>query len=258
VRLHALVGCGALLRPLLPPPGALAELIGGAALRAPEVSWLSRDADLVGHDFLIEPISDRRLDVFAAALSDNFGARFEPLVLLPDALGNPDEPATVAAAVKALGGLWHRLPAALTLHALALPPSVDGGDGWIAEAGLDVAAARARLEALRATLTPGTEGVEATGALTTAVLAPAPDGPARKVFDMLLRNALAHALAARAAAPLADAGLEPRHIARAAARRLGVWAENGLVPRLPLDAARLDRMTSRLIEVLIAAGGRHG
>lgn len=245
-----------LLRPFLPPTALLAELLGGETLRAPEALWLARDAGVADHDFLLAPVKDGRIEVFATALRENYGARFEPLALLPDVLGSPDEPATEAAGA-ALATLWRLRPAAqATLHAVALPAGVDDGDGWVAATGLDAAAAATRLEALRATLASGAEGDASAEAITTLV---SEVGPGAPVFDLLLRNALAHALAARAAAAIADAGLAPgTGLVRAAARLLTAWADNGLVPALPLDDARLGRMAARLIDVLLAGDRRYG
>lgn len=254
MRLHVLAGCGALLRPLLPPPAALAALVGppegalvGPPLQAPAAAWLARGAGAADHDFLLEPAEDARVAVFAAALRDNFGARVEPLTLLPDALGTPGAPAAAPAAIAALHALWRLRPAArLVLHAIVLPEAVDGGAGWVAAAGLDAATARRRLEALRDSL--AAEGGDV-GAIEVATVAPAPGSG---IFGTALRNALAHEAAARAGASLAPAGLAAAPgLAAAAARRLAAWDAQGVVPGLPLDAGALDRLASRLVASLV-------
>jgi hypothetical protein len=240
MRLHVLAGARDLLCPDRLPLAELAALLG-PRLRPATAFWL--DPEPADHDFLLEDAGDRRVEVFARSLAENFGARFEPLVVLPELLG---EAGTPAAAV--LAELWRHRPAeAMTLHALALPAGIDGGDGW-AGAGALLAP---RLEADLAALRAGLGGADP--AVGVAVTEVAPEHPG---FAALLRNAVAAQVAARAGGRLAEAGLAAREgrLRTALAGLLADWHRAGLEPARPVGARELDRIAARLTEALLLRG----
>ena len=246
MQLHVLAGCRDLLRPETLPEEELAALIG-PRLRTATAFWLAPRCGLDYHDFLLEPVDDRRVEVFAQALRDNFGDRFEPLMTLPDLLcaAAPEVP---QAALAMLIELWRHQPAkGMVLHAVALPDDLDGGDGWVRESGLLAPAARERLESLRAALAEG--GVPAATAVTEV-------GPDQPGFILLLRNAVAHQVAARLGPRLVEEGLhaDPAMLQGPVAGVLAAWHRAGITPARPLDLHDLDRLSGRILQTLLAGG----
>lgn len=237
----------------------LAEELG-EDLRPATAFWLTSRSGRHYHEFLLEDAEDRRVKVFARSLLDNFGARLEPLIVLPELLRDPaevaDAPADRRAAIEVVREIHrHTAPATLTLRALALPEGVDDGDGWASSAALLAPALTARLEELRdriaAEAPPGVGPVETR---VTEVAASA------EIFDVLFRNALAQQIAARAAPKLAKAGLVPRTTAFAAAtaKTLAGWTRAGMVPLAPIGAVGLDQMSEQLITTLLSRAAIDG
>ena len=248
MRLHVLAGCRDLLRPETLPKEELAALFG-PRLRIATAFWLSPRCGPYYHDFLLEPVEDRRVEVFARALRDNFGDRFEPLITLPDLLGGASAAAPEApqAARAMLLELWRHQPAeAMVLHAVALPDGLDGGDGWVRESGLLAPATRDRLERLRAAFAEG--GVPAVASAVTEV------GPDQPGFAVLLRNAVAQQVALRIGPRLVEEGLhaEPAMLQAPAARVLAGWHRTGITPARPIDRQSLDRLSGRILQTLFA------
>jgi hypothetical protein len=252
--LHVLAGPRDLLCPEPLPLDMLAALIG-PRVRPATAFWLLPEHGY--HDFLLEDAGDRRVEVFAHALAENFGTRFEPLVVLPGLLSADIDAEAVHDALRAravLGALWHHRPAAqMVLHAFALPEDVDDGDGWAAAQ----AVLAPRLEARLATLRDGFSDAAGLESVSVSVTEPEPGSPA---FAGLLRNAVAALVATRAGARLADAGLAPydRRLRPALARLLADWHRAGLEPARPLGTAALDRIAERLTETLLVRGVADG
>ncbi len=251
MHLHVLAGCGALLRPE-PVPAAQIETLIDPRTHTVTAFWFARDYGPGYHDFLLEPVRDTRIAVFAQSLRENFGTRAAPLLLLPDLLDArpPKVPRRAPRAV--LREIWsHRPAAGLVLHAITLPEGIDGGDGWAREAGLLATTAQDRLTALRAAFAE--EADAAADAISVAVIEPRPEDPG---FAALLCNAVAHQVVAQAAPHLAEAGLtaDPAALAAAAARLLAAWQADGLNPARPLGSDALARLVARILQALLVRG----
>ena len=108
MQLHVLAGCHALLRPAFLDGTQSAGLIG-ERVRAATAFWLSSRCGRYYHDFLRDSPQDLRVKVFATSLMENFGSRFEPLVVLPEFL---EETANGPAAGPAASGNGAAEPAA--------------------------------------------------------------------------------------------------------------------------------------------------
>jgi hypothetical protein len=265
VRLHVLAGSRDLLRPESLPGISCADLLG-PGIRVATAFWLSRRCGNYYHDFLVEDLADRRVEAFALSLRDNFGRRFEPLVILPELLMEPAMPIPVrpaplrAGEVARLGSLdvmrevWRHDPAdGLVLHALALPAAVDADGSWARAAELLAPEVDGRLDGLRAAFAAA--GIDPDLIETRVTEAPlsSPD------FDVLLRNAVAGRIARRAREQLAPDGLgtDPDLLEVAMVRVLRNWSRSGILPaRAPLHAlgaGDLDRLAGRVTERLLAS-----
>lgn len=276
MRIHVLAGASGLLLPDPLPARDLPALIGPSLdppLRIATAFWLSPRCGRFTHDFLLasEAREDGRLAVFARSLADNFGRRFEPLIVLPELMDEAARPGVSSgassgassasgsgsgpaarrsqAAIAAIGAIWRALEGAdLALHALALPGGIDAGDGWAARDGLVASRLSGRLDGIRAHLA-------ATGCdparIEIAVTEIRPGGTG---FAALLRNGIANQVLVRAAPRLAGLGLdtEAPALPRAVARVLADWQAAGIVPALPLGAAGLEALADRVLERLLA------
>lgn len=245
MRIHILAGCPALLGPEKLPAALLAELIG-PQLRPATAFWLAPQLGEFYHDFLLDPVEDGRIEVFAMALRDNFGMRFEPLLVLAELMAAPEDadgpqPRDVLHALA-----LHHPAAGLVLHALCLPGELDGGDGWVAAAEMNAACLQVRLDALRADL-----GAAKPDVIAAEVHEIRPEHPA---FAALFRNAAAHQITARAEARLKAAGLaaEPPRFGQSASRALCAWSGAGIGLPRPLGTQDLDRLAERVIALLLA------
>ncbi len=248
--LHVLAGSGALLRPAPVPAEDLAVLVGPRA-RPVAAFWFSRRCGPGVHDFLLEPVRDARIKVFAQSLRENFGARAEPLLMLPDLLDTQLLAAPTRAPRAVLREIWSHKPAReLVLHGIALPEGIDDGDGWAAEAGLLLGRVRDRLDALRAELADA--GNDAP--IATRVIELRPEDPC---FVGALRNAIAHQVAFQAGPHLATGGLaaKPENLRAAVARLLATWEAQGLHPARPLGTEALARISAQILQTLLVRGG---
>ena len=232
MRLHVLAGSAELLRPAVLGQDLAARLFGPDVRLAAAgwaAGWLERNSDDPYHDFLRDGPGDRRVEIFARALRQDFGARFAPLIVLPDLLS--EAPALAAAegtgpderlsGLAVLERLWaHGGSDAIRLTAIALPAT--GPEGVWDDAGTVLApGAAVALEALRTACMA--RGLPA-HAVETQVIEM---GPERGVLAVPWRNALAGRLAAAHRGP--SRGGRPRARSRSGAGRART-PPRGLVP----------------------------
>jgi hypothetical protein len=256
MRLHILAGCRALLAPAALPGEQVAGLLGDG-IRIATANWLSQRCGQVTHDFLLDTEEtgqkDARVRVFAQSLKENFGHRFEPLIILPDLVsevsgGVPPEHGRRGALELLLEICRLRPAARFVLHALVLPKSVDADGSWAAAGELLLAQARGRLDGLRATLAG--QGLDPERIEIRVTEAPR-DTPE---FGQLLRNAVSCQVARQLRPGFARSGLgtdEPRlegHIAQI----LTDWSQAGIPLAGTLGAGELDDLSGRISTALLA------
>jgi hypothetical protein len=232
MRLNVLAGCRELLRPG-PIEAARLAALAGPEVRGVAAPWLAPRCGRFTHDFLLDE-PDGRIEVFARALADNFGARLAPLVVLPELLDEAE--AGRGPSLSALAAIWAGAPLdGLTLHAIALADETRPAAGWTGT-GVRAAQAGAALAALASAA--GRHGVPEARIETRVI----PAGPETPEFELVFRNLLANRLAARLCEALAPTGLlmDPRVGAQAVQARLEAWARGGLLPDPVLEDDRFD------------------
>lgn len=254
MRLHVLAGCRDLLSPVLLAPEVTVDLVS-SGLRLPTAFWISDRCGCFYHDFLQDGPDDRRLDVFALSLRENFGERFEPLLVLPDLLedGNSvqgeralrDQGAVEdkRSALAVLAELCRRTaPARLHLHAVTLAAEADPEAACTASAGITPPLVRAALDRLCDAL--AARGVMA-GMVETRVIGMIPDHPA---FQELYRNAVANQITRRLANRLDARGwVTDRNVLRQhVADRLKNQTRKGISLGLHLNDAQLEKISADL------------
>jgi hypothetical protein len=252
MRLHVLAGCRALLIPDALRGMQIPILLDEPKIRIATAFWLSPRCGQFYHDFLLEAENDNRVAVFARSLREDFGNRFEPLVVLPELITE-----TTAAippehgrrgTLDVLLELCKERAEGIMLHALVLPRGVDADGSWAGPDELLAPQARGRLDGLRATL--AASGLQPERIETrVAVLPRAAPG-----FAQVFRNAISRQIAKRIRPRLGREGLDaeiPR-LEAAIARILAGWNEAGIVPANALGADALDVLSERVSAKLFA------
>lgn len=255
MRLHVLTGCHELLRPLVITPEEAGSLIG-PRVRSATASWLSPERGRYYHTFLQDEPWDHRTKVAALALKDEFGARFEPLIVLPDLLDEIEPTGehilplvaadrrsqrTVLSEIWSCGHLRE-----LRFYGLALPAKADPEGFWAVPAGIVTSAVRNRLEKLRsATIADiGSDAIE------TQVIEATPD---LAIFNTLYNNSVGNLFALRLAPRLREQGLAPdvELLPDSIVRILADWNKKGVFPALPLRTDHLNAMTELIYDKLL-------
>jgi hypothetical protein len=251
VRLHVLAGCRELLLPEFLVPELATGLIG-PHVRLATAFWLSREYGVSYHSFLqVEP-GDCRTKVMALALKDEFGTRFEPLLILPDLLTeieSQERPLHLLAAdrrsqLDVLSEIWsHGHLRELRLYGLALPVRADPDGSWAAPARLLTPAVRERMQRLGTATTAEMRPDQ----LETEVIEVTSDFP---VFATVYRNAISGQIAQRMMARLRERGWtsDVEILGGTIAAILANWEKSGILPALPLRADQFDTMTEIVYE----------
>ena len=227
----------------------------GPRVRVAMASWISPECDDSYHAFLQDEPEDCRTKVMALSLKDNFGTRFEPLLVLPDLLdeamsdGRPKLPAAAANRRSQLTVLSEILACGhvrqLQLYGVAVPAKADPDESWAVPAGLVPGTVRERIERLRAvTADLGADAIE------TRVIEATPELPA---FGTVYNNALCHQFVSRLAPRLREQGLTCNSEALAAAISgvLEEWSKGGILLDLPLRTDHLDAVTELVYKRLL-------
>lgn len=255
MRLHVLTGCRELLQPEFLPSETAASLIG-PAVRVATAYWISPGYGNKYHGFLQDEPGDCRTQAMALSLKDEFGARFEPLLILTELLDEIDAdeqrelPAATAARRSQLTVLSEILACGhirqLRLYGLALPAKADPDGYWAVPAGIVPGMVRDRIERLRTStainIVP--EGVE------TRVIEATTD---LSIFSVLYNNSLCNHLALRLAPRLSEHGwtCDLETLAGAIFKILANWNKKGIFLTLPLHADHLDAMTDLVCKRLL-------
>lgn len=249
MRVHVLAGCCELLEPQVLDAEAAQNLIG-PSVRTASAAWLSPAPDSRYHSALQDGPGDCRTTTMALALNEEFGNRFEPLLvlsqLMDEAAGNARLPRgkrsqrAVLSEIRTRGRLRE-----LKLYGLALPDEADPESSWAAPAGIVASAVRDRIEKLRkASMKEAPSEV-----VETMVIEVTPGLPA---FSVLYGNAVCNQIAARLLPRLRSHGWssDATVLPRAVAGILRDWSKKGIAPGLPLRAEDLDDMTNLVFEKL--------
>jgi hypothetical protein len=252
MRLHVLAGCRALLIPSALRATQVPDLLDEPTIQVATAFWLSPRCGRFYHDFLLEAEHDARISVFAQSLRENFGSRFEPLVVLPDLIVEttgaiPPERGS-RGTLGVLLELCKAQPGGIVLHALVLPDGVDADGSWAGPNELLASQARGRLDGLRATLAASGLDPDSIEIRVTTVARTAP------AFMQLFRNALSCQIAMRLRSGLAKEGLgaDVPRLEVAIAQLLSGWGEAGIMPADALGADSLASLTDRVSANLFA------
>jgi hypothetical protein len=252
MRLHVLAGCRALLIPNALRATQVLDLLGEPNLEIATAFWLSPRCGRFYHDFLLEAENDDRISVFAQSLRENFGSRFEPLVVLPDLIAEttgaiPPEHGS-RGTLDVLLELCKAPPAVIVLHALVLPEGLDTDGSWAGPDELLAPQACGRLDGLRATLAAFGLNPDRIEIRVTTVPCTAP------AFMQLFRNALSRQIATRVRVGLAKEGLgaDVTRLEATIAQMLLGWGEAGIVPADALGADTLIALSERVSANLFA------
>lgn len=255
MRLHVIAGSRDLLLPCHMAPESI-ERLAGDRIRVAKAGWISGRCGERYHGFLQDEPLDARTRIMGQALREEYGKRFEPLIVLPhlldeaaphgsSATGGSDperrSQQTVLGEIIDSGNITH-----LRVMAVALPATVDPEGAWAARAGITASAAKERLGRLEATgLTPGVEKLD------TEVLRLDPGSPA---FEEAYTNALCQYSVSKLSPQLSDAGWETERqkLAAACSRRLLAWNDDGLIPKPHLHHDQLDGITDALLNTLLS------
>ena len=244
MRLHVLAGC----RELLLPDSLEAELAAslvGPKIRLATAFWLSPKCGRHYHLFLQDSPGDRRTHVLALTLGEDFGKRFEPLLVLPDLLNEVESRSSVTSSRGANVRSRMTVLSEVTgygtvkqirLHALAFPAEMDSSG--IAAGGSVTEEVRDRLSKLCI------EWISQTGAenVDTNVIEVTPESPA---YKRILHNAVSSQVATRLASRLnkqywmADA----ESLAIAVSHLLSDWQKKGVVPVSTINGKQIDALT---------------
>lgn len=247
LRLHFLAGCRALLVPNALRATQTASLLGEPHIQIATAFWLSSRCGRFYHDFLLEAEDDERVGVFSQSLRENFGSRFEPLIVLPDLIEE-----TTGAILPEHGSrgtldvlleLCKGSPIDIVLHALALPRGVDADGSWAGPNELLAFQVRGRLDGLRATLAASGLDLDRIDIRVTEVCRTDP------AFLQVFQNALARQIAGRIRSQLAGEGFGviAAPLEAAIAQMLAGWGRAGIVPADAIGAATLDALSDRVL-----------
>lgn len=253
MRLHVLAGCRELLQPEFLSPEIAADLIG-PRVRVATASWVFPQSGNYYHTFLQDHPEDCRTKVMALALKDEFGTRYEPLLVLPELLDEvkPDEQRALLATTidrrSQLAVLSEILACGhvrqLQLYGLALPAKADPDGSWAVPAGIVPDAVHNRIERLASAVDIGPDAVE------TRVIEAAQDLSA---FTTLYNNSLCNHLVRRLAPRFHERGwtCDVETLAGAVSRILAAWNRKGIFLTLPLRSDHLDAMTALVYEKVV-------
>ena len=246
MRLHILAGCRELLRPEILEPELAASLIG-PQVRIATAFWLSPKCGQRYHGFLQDEPGDRRTKVMASALRDEFGDRFEPLLVLPDLLDEFESKRSTSSLKSATTRsqqtvlseiLTYGNVGQVRLYGLALPAEAGSEDSWENPGGLVTDKVRQRIGRLCTNI------VAQTGAedVDTEVIEASPDS---SVFETLYRNAICNQIALRLTSRLHEQGWnsDVETLAAAISDTFSNWQKKGVVPHSPMHGKKLDAMT---------------
>lgn len=251
LRLHLLAGCRALLAPAPLAGEEFAILLGEPRLRNATAYWLSSSCGRFYHDFLLEIQDDSRVAVFARSLAENFGDRFEPLIVLSNLIDETNGALLpsqgMRAALDVLLEIRQEQPnLGLVLHAIALPEEIDADGSWVGSGELLASQARARLEGLRTTLAAAGQDPSRIEISVTET------AHTDAGFGQLVRNAIASQIAKRLEPRLATEGLDtdPLRLEATIAQILTGWSAAGMQPARSLGAPQLDTLSERIFSAL--------
>ena len=243
MHLHVLTGYAEFLRPEILPTEEVGE-IAGPNIRSVHAYWLYRNCGNEYHDFLQEEPDDSRVTVIADAIKNDFGERFEPLLVLPELLANhaagddPGKRSQVSVLCEILGSGHF---AGVNLYGLALSEDADP-DGCCADH-LEITTAQAatRLDQLSESLS-GQKGPDSVTQQVVEVL------PGMPCFDSLFNNAVANAITCRLEPRFVSAGwrIEKSALAKAIVSVLTEWNASGLFVGQPLGKQLLADLTDTL------------
>lgn len=247
MRMHVLAGCSELLQPRVFTAEEAQSLIG-PRVRTASAAWLGPYPDGAYHAALQEEPGDSRTSVMARALNEEFGSRFEPLLVLPklldEANGSPPtagkrSQVTVLSEIEAYGH-----PREILLYGLGLPDEVDPEQAWAVPAGIVSSRVRERIEKLRA------DGIAQGDAVDVRVIEATSDLPA---FPVLYANAICNELAQRLMPRLRSLGwaADDGALSKAIAAIVKDWNKKGLAPSLPLRARDLDAVADLVFKKLL-------
>ena len=258
MQLHVLAGCHDLMR----PDGCSTRRVGRPDRRPGPRRH--RVLALVALRAVLSrlparPPEDRRVKVFATSLCENFGSRFEPLVVAARVPRGGPRTAPSARARRngpALGARHRRRdpPASAGRRdprACARPAGRGRSRRLLDRAGARTSPTRSRrLDALRAACRA--RGFPE-GSPSCAVIEVVPGLPQAA---LLIRNAMAPPIAERIVARLArEEGLVPDRVRGGERRARGPrqnGARRGLAPALSADARQLDRLADKVLRTLLA------
>lgn len=250
MRLHVLTGCRELLEPEFLAPEEAAGLIG-PGVEIATAYWIAPGFGNKYHGFLQDEPGDGRTEAMAQALKDNFGTRFEPLLVLDELLGEAEEGQATAEDRRSQLAVLSEILACghirkLRLYGVALPSKADPEGCWAVPAGVVPGTVRERIERLRAASAIDTK----LEAVDTRVIEATPDLPA---FSTLYNNSVCNHLVLRLAPRLQEHGwaYEPDALAAAISKVLATWNRRGIFLTLPLRAEHLDAMTGLVYEKLL-------
>ena len=249
MQLHVLTGYTEFLRPEILPADDVGELVG-QNVKAVSAHWVARGCGDEYHDFLQEEPDDSRVAVIADAMKNDFGERFEPLLVLPELLANhatgddPEKRSQVAVLKEILGSEHFD---GVNLYGLALSEDADP-DGCCADH-LEISAAQAATQLDQ--LCESLSGQRDRGSVTQQVVEVLPD---MQGFDTLFNNAVANVLTCRLEPQFVSAGwrIEKSALAAAIVSILTQWNGSGLFVGQPLEkplfADLADILLSRLLQ----------
>lgn len=243
MHLHILTGYAEFFRPAILPPEEIGE-IAGPNIRPVSARWLSRECGDEYHDFLQEDPGDRRVAVLADAIRNDFGERFEPLLVLPELL--TEQPAADEADKRSQLAVLSELLASghfdhVMLYGLALAEDSDPDDCWAGQLGIAAAQAGTRLEQLCASLSGENDKASLTHRVVEVL-------PAVHCFDSLFNNALANALSCRLEPQLRSTGwrIEKPALATAIVEMLSELNDRGLFVEQPVGERLMQELASNL------------
>lgn len=255
MRLNVIGGSRELLLPYHLKPELLESILGDE-VRVARARWISHKCGERYHNFLQDEPRDTRTRVMGQAIRDEFGARYEPLVILPELL---DELAPYGKAAPVADADVSRTQQSvlreimesgdvreIRIVALALPANVDPEGAWAVRDGITSTAMKERLEKLRAS-----DIASLTEKLQLEVLRIEPEDPD---FSTVYNNALSQYAVKRLSPQLRESGWigQEEKMAAAIGQRLLKWNESGLFLQVPLHHDHLDTITNALLNSLLS------
>lgn len=225
----------------------MAASLIGSQVRLATAFWLSRKCGKRYHNFLQDEPGDRRTKVMALALGEEFGNRFEPLLVLPDLLDEIESKRstpslrsvtkrtqlTVLTEIRTYANVEQ-----VRIYGLALPSGLDPNDSWASPDGLVTDKVRDRLGRLCNNMLAQTAADD----VDTEVIEVTPESP---VFETLYHNAICNQIALRLSSRLHKQGWNSnvQTLAAEIFDTLSSWQRKGIAPSLQIHGQQLDAMT---------------